>query len=120
MARTTCAVPYIDPLANITYQANSILSGKGFVMTECDDEKVWCRTNEDFSLTEFVKFDYMTDVFIFSVWIKLNDSDPYREYNLEYFGNKAKETKILRNAVSELYGSFEGSLIKKEVYIWRK
>ena len=121
MARTVHAVPYIDPIYRIAYITNSIVSEMGFYETVCDDEKVWCRENDRYGLTEFIKYDYETDVFIFSAWIKLkNDADSYREYDIDYFGVNAKETEILTEIVRLLYERFGGNLTKKEFYVWEK
>ncbi len=119
MSRSTFAVPYIDPKFRITYILNSIMSERGYKQTVEDGEEVFRRENEDCNLTEFVKFDFDTDVFIYSVWIKLkDDADFSKEYNLDHFGRGTRETKKLDDLVCELYNEFGGNFKLKKFYVW--
>ncbi|MBQ6708695.1 MAG: hypothetical protein IJM97_07100 [Clostridia bacterium] len=119
MARSNFAVPYINPKHNITYLLNSIMSECGYKKTIADGEEVFFRVNKECNLTEYVKFDFEYDVFIFSAWIKVkDDADTFREYNLEHFGQNAKETKVLYDLISKLYDEYGGHLNLKNIYVW--
>ena len=98
--------------------AERVLAENGFKEVPGDYEYVYVKENPETKFATYLKYDYMTNVFLVSVWLQDMTDESCRERCIEALESYTEEVKDARNIIRSLLDLFEGKFKKTECYIY--